>query len=61
MSQIISIFILVLLAWGIIFVLLRLLGIITWHLGWVLTPVWIAIALYVAMLVVAAALGMRKG
>lgn len=40
----------------IVFIVLKLVGVITWSWVWVLSPIWISIALAVVLIVVAAIL-----
>ncbi len=59
MGKILSILIMALLSWGAIFIFLRAAGLIEWHAIWIVSPVLLAVIIWVIMLGIAAALGLR--
>ncbi len=58
MSKILSITTLALFFCGAIFILLRLLGRVNWHWVWVVSPILLAVSLYVIIFVIAVVLGL---
>ena len=58
MGKIMSILIMALLAWGIVFIILRIFGLIHWHLFWAVSPILLAVVIFIIMVIIAAALGL---
>ena len=54
-----SILVMALISWGIVFVLLRLVGIIHWHWFWTMLPIFIAVGIYIIMVVLAVVFGLE--
>ena len=44
---------------GVVFIILKLCGVISWSWGWVLSPFWIAALIYVIVILVAVILDKR--
>ena len=57
MSEIFSILVMALWAWGFTFIGLRALGWIEWHYLWVMSPIFLGTIIYITMVVIAFALG----
>jgi len=57
MGKILSMLIMALLSWGVVFIILRVVGVIEWHSVWVVLPILIAVVIWAVMLVVAVAQG----
>lgn len=45
----------------IVFIVLKLCGVIAWSWWWVLAPVWITVAIYIVALVVVMVIAWRRG
>ncbi len=56
-SEMFTILVYALLVWGVIGIILRLMGWIRWHAVWVTLPIMLAVVIYVIMLIIAAAKG----
>ena len=59
MGKIMSISIMVLFAWGFVFMLLKTIGLIHWPWVWVMSPVFAAVVIYVILVILAVALGIE--
>lgn len=59
MSKVMSIGVMVLVALGFLFIILRALDIIEWRWFWVVMPIFVAVVIYVILVIMAVILGLE--